>query len=301
MSTRFAATIDNCDIAAKRAQCDYAGNNIEQTYAKKTDIKNGELLVRYGDGQYSSLFEANTDATCYLDLNYRTYSVNEQTHTTTFFPGFPTLADMQAIYTQPDWNASSGVGAILNKPSIPTVNDGTLTIKQGTTTLGTFTANQSGNTTVTISDTAGLSRVFDGITSEEVSRYGVNPSSSMYYRYDYQYPQGLDASKDYIMHLYLRVSQPDGETYSVNNQDLAMDFSMETSGSMGLTSTTFLFSNRWGSSAKYRGSVSLMQHIPSTYRTNNAFLEFLIYNPANTLSASNKIQLDGTILFEEAP
>ena len=32
----------------------------------------------------------------------------------------------------------------------PTVNDGTLTIKQGATTLGTFTANQLGSTTVTI-------------------------------------------------------------------------------------------------------------------------------------------------------
>jgi len=35
-------------------------------------------------------------------------------------------------------------------PEPPTVNDGTLTIKQGTTTLGTFTANQSTGTTVTI-------------------------------------------------------------------------------------------------------------------------------------------------------
>ena len=33
---------------------------------------------------------------------------------------------------------------------LPTVNDGTLTIKQGTTTLGTFTANQATPATVTI-------------------------------------------------------------------------------------------------------------------------------------------------------
>lgn len=36
------------------------------------------------------------------------------------------------------------------KTDLPTVNDGTLTIKQGSTTLGTFTANQAIGTTVTI-------------------------------------------------------------------------------------------------------------------------------------------------------
>ena len=36
---------------------------------------------------------------------------------------------------------------------IPTVNDGTLTIKQNDTTKGTFTANQAGNTTIELTDT----------------------------------------------------------------------------------------------------------------------------------------------------
>ena len=59
----------------------------------------------------------------------------------------PTIPDAQV---NSDWNATSGVAEILNKPTIPTVNDGTLTIKQGGTTLGTFTANQSGNTNINI-------------------------------------------------------------------------------------------------------------------------------------------------------
>ena len=42
-----------------------------------------------------------------------------------------------------------------DKPTIPTVNDGTLTIQQDGTTLGTFTANQSGNTTVNITGGGG--------------------------------------------------------------------------------------------------------------------------------------------------
>ena len=47
-------------------------------------------------------------------------------------------------------NQATGTTVTIPEPQIPTVNDGTLTIKQGTTTLGTFTANQSTGTTVTI-------------------------------------------------------------------------------------------------------------------------------------------------------
>lgn len=39
---------------------------------------------------------------------------------------------------------------LTNKPTIPTVNDGTLTIQKNGTTIDTFTANQSGNTTVNV-------------------------------------------------------------------------------------------------------------------------------------------------------
>lgn len=50
--------------------------------------------------------------------------------------------------------ATSGSYADLsNKPTIPTVSDGTLTIQQNGTTVGTFTANQSSATTVSLTDT----------------------------------------------------------------------------------------------------------------------------------------------------
>lgn len=45
-----------------------------------------------------------------------------------------------------------GGSPVLTEETAPAVNNGTLTIKQGSTTLGTFTANQSGNTTVTIAN-----------------------------------------------------------------------------------------------------------------------------------------------------
>lgn len=51
--------------------------------------------------------------------------------------------------------ATSGSYADLsNTPTIPTVNNGTLTVTQGGNTLGTFTANQSGNTTINIASGA---------------------------------------------------------------------------------------------------------------------------------------------------
>ena len=73
-----------------------------------------------------------------------------------------------AAQVNSDWNASSGVAQILNKPTlatvatsgsyndlsnkptIPTVNDATLTIQRNSTNVGTFTANASSNKTINI-------------------------------------------------------------------------------------------------------------------------------------------------------
>lgn len=55
-----------------------------------------------------------------------------------------------AAQVQSDWNATSGMGVILNKPTIPTVNDATLTIQKNGTTVNTFTANASSNVTANI-------------------------------------------------------------------------------------------------------------------------------------------------------
>ena len=73
-----------------------------------------------------------------------------------------------AAQVNSDWNATSGVAQILNKPTlatvatsgsyndlsnkptIPTVNNGTLTIQKNGSSVGTFSANQSGSTTINI-------------------------------------------------------------------------------------------------------------------------------------------------------
>lgn len=55
-----------------------------------------------------------------------------------------------AAQVNSDWNATSGVAEILNKPTIPTVNDATITITQGGVTKGSFTTNQSGDATIAL-------------------------------------------------------------------------------------------------------------------------------------------------------
>ena len=47
---------------------------------------------------------------------------------------------------------SGSYNDLSNKPTIPTVGNGTVTIKQAGTSKGTFTMNQSGNTTIELTD-----------------------------------------------------------------------------------------------------------------------------------------------------
>lgn len=51
-----------------------------------------------------------------------------------------------------DWNAISRMGVILNKSTIPTVNDTTITIQKGGVNVDTFTVNTSSNKTINISN-----------------------------------------------------------------------------------------------------------------------------------------------------
>lgn len=71
-----------------------------------------------------------------------------------------------------DWDAAAGSDAeILNKPTIPTVNDGTLTIQKNGTNVAQFTANQSSNSTANITvptDTSDLTNGAGFITSAQI-------------------------------------------------------------------------------------------------------------------------------------
>lgn len=62
------------------------------------------------------------------------------------------IASGAEVNVQSDWNVTdtSSDAFIKNKPTIPTVNNGTLTIQKNGTNVATFSANQSGNATANI-------------------------------------------------------------------------------------------------------------------------------------------------------
>lgn len=78
-------------------------------------------------------------------------------------PSGAKFTDTNTWRPQPDWNATSGDAVIKNKPTIPSVGNGTVTITQNSTSKGTFTMNQSGNTTIALTDTNTVTNI--GTTS----------------------------------------------------------------------------------------------------------------------------------------
>lgn len=70
--------------------------------------------------------------------------------------GYITLNDVPA-QVQSDWNESDTTSPayIQNKPTIPTVNDSTITIQQDGTTVGTFTTNDANDTTINLTGGGG--------------------------------------------------------------------------------------------------------------------------------------------------
>ena len=75
-----------------------------------------------------------------------------------------------AAQVNSDWNASSGAAQILNKPTIPTVNDATITVVQGSTTKGTFTLNQSADATITLdAGGSGGASALDDLTDVDIT------------------------------------------------------------------------------------------------------------------------------------
>lgn len=60
---------------------------------------------------------------------------------------------------------SGSYNDLSNKPAIPTVGNGTVTIKQAGTSKGTFSMNQSGNTTIELTDNNSWRDIQDNLTS----------------------------------------------------------------------------------------------------------------------------------------
>lgn len=139
----FANTINGNEILAKRSQCDYGGNDIQQTYATKSEVTTdlsskqdtisdlatirsgaqaGATAVQPGDlatvattGDYDDLVDKP-------DLSIYAESSNLATVATT--GSYDDLVDkptIPAAQINSDWTSNSGVSQILNKPTLSTV------------------------------------------------------------------------------------------------------------------------------------------------------------------------------------
>ena len=84
------------------------------------------------------------------------------------------------LNVQADWNEAdaNSPAYIENKPTIPTVNDATITIQQNGTTVGTFTTNDSDDTTINL--TGGGGDAWYG-TEEEFNRLPQLDENTDYY------------------------------------------------------------------------------------------------------------------------
>lgn len=258
-------------------------------------VNDGNLKFQLGSATATKVFSANQASESTIVVPNRTYSVNGST--TTYGAGLPTLEDMQAIYSQADWAQTDNtkVDFVKNKPTIPAAaNDGTLTITQGTTTLGTFTANQSGNSSIAIPVPPHVPVQY---------YHAVNflsfpiTSNTSYSTYRYNYPAALDKTKDYIVTFSVNLSQPSGETWSLNNADIPYHFNIDTTGSFSVADTTGVMTNLGGRSL-YASSLSCTVKIPKTYMSGEN-LNFLIYFPPNTLTTSNTVELGYKVYYQE--
>lgn len=259
-------------------------------------VNDGDLKFALGSAAATKVFSANQSGDSTITVPYRTYTVNGST--TLYRPGLPTIEDMQAIYSQPDWlqNDNTKVDFIKHKPAIPTVNDGTLTITQGSTTLGSFTANQSGNSTIAIPVPP---QVHVPVQYYDFASFVSFPitSNTSYSTYLYVYPSDLDKTKDYIVTFSINIAQPSGQTWSLNNADIPYHLNIDTTGSFSVIDTTGVMTNLGGRSL-YSSSLSFTVKIPTTYMSGEN-LNFLLYLPPNTLTTSNTVELSYKIYYQE--
>ena len=124
-----------------------------------------------------------------------------------------------AAQVNSDWNANSGVAEILNKPTIPTVNDATITFTQGGVTKGTITTNQSSASTIAL-DAGGGATVPQSIDASIVGSLTIsNADVSGFSNSNYLVLPGVfvlnDASSFEIKIAFTTKSNPYGNFYLV--------------------------------------------------------------------------------------
>lgn len=142
-------------------------------------VNNATLTIQK-EGSSIGTFTANSDTDTTVNVVETDPTVpswaKQPTKPTYSYSEITDKPTIPAAQVNSDWNANSGVAEILNKPTIPTVNNATLTITQNGTSAGTFTANASSDTTISLTDTTYSD--FSGATSSAAGAHGLVPAPS---------------------------------------------------------------------------------------------------------------------------
>lgn len=110
-------------------------------------VNNATLTIQK-NGTTVQTFTANqsTNATANISVPTKTSDITNDSGfiTSSALAPYALSANLATVATSGSYNDLS------NKPTIPTVGNGTITITQGGVSKGTFTTNQSGNTTIAL-------------------------------------------------------------------------------------------------------------------------------------------------------
>jgi len=119
------------------------GTNVQTFTANATSNKTANITVP------TKTSDLTNDSDFVEDANY---VHTDNNYTTTEKNKLAGIAAGAEVNVQANWaqTTTTADDYIKNKPTIPTVNNGTLTIQKNGTNVATFTANQSGNSTANI-------------------------------------------------------------------------------------------------------------------------------------------------------
>lgn len=131
----------------------YTKTETDNTFLSKSDYESDEEVVANALAQHEMelrRFDSN-----FGDLQESVTTLEgkvDQTYTSEEKSKLANIAANAEVNVQADWNETNSTSDayIQNKPTIPTVNDATLTIQKNGTSVGTFTANAASNVTVNI-------------------------------------------------------------------------------------------------------------------------------------------------------
>jgi hypothetical protein len=215
MPTTFVNTIDETEILAKRSQCDYAGNDIQATYAT-TSAMNTALAAK------QDTLTAGTG----IDITSNTISVENPLPASTSSDANKVLkvnaggtpewsTGGGGTQVNSDWDATSGVAEILNKPTPKTLTAGAnISISEG---VGTLTISAAAGLPASTSADEGKCLVVDSNGDPEWGTGGKTYTGTDGVVVDnVNDTVGLEAPVDIVAGPGIAIDNPDGNTMRIS-------------------------------------------------------------------------------------